>query len=295
MHTITNAPKAQPSAFRRIVLPALIVIVGIAVLAYPVVATQWNNYKQLHVAEEYSQLERSEEPIVLNEMVEAARDYNHNRATGPILDPWLARITPDNTDYQEYLHQLDAFDVMARLVIPSVNIDLPVFHGTTEEVLHKGVGHLFGSDLPVGGESTHSVLTGHTGLSVATLFDNLADVKTGDAIYMAVGGQRLKYEIHDMQVVLPDQTDSLHKQEGKDLLTLITCTPYGVNSHRLLVTAHQVPMDEADQHAFTSTGMNVQWWMWLFAFGAVCAAALLMSWIVVMVRRSRRVADGAQS
>ncbi|AKK04439.1 sortase family protein, LPXTG-site transpeptidase [Corynebacterium mustelae] len=294
MHTIMTSPKAQPSAFRRIVLPALVIIVGIAVLVYPVAATQWNNYKQLRVAEQYSTLERDKDPIVLNEMVAAAHEYNQNRATGPILDPWLARITPDNTDYQEYLHQLDAFDVMARLVIPSVNIDLPVFHGTTEEVLHKGVGHLFGSDLPIGGESTHSVLTGHTGLSVATLFDNLADVKIGDAIYVAVAGQRLKYEIHDMQVVLPDQTDSLNKQEGKDLLTLITCTPYGVNSHRILVTAHQVPMNAADEHALNGSGMNIQWWMWLFGLSAVCAAALLLSWIMVMVRRSRPKINGEQ-
>lgn len=274
MHTIITSSKAQPCAFRRMVLPTLVVIVGIAVVVYP-------------VAEQNSTLERSKNQVVFNGMV-AAQECNQNRATGPICDPWLAHMTPDKTDYHEYLHQRDAFDVMARLVIPSVTIDLPVVHATS-----NGVRNLFGSDLPIGGESPQCVLTGHSRLSVATPFDNQVNATLGDAIYAAVARQRLKYEIHDMQV-LPDHTDFLNDPEGKDLRTLVTCTPYGVNSHRLLVTAHQVPMNTADDYALNDPGMNIQWWMWLFSFSAVCAAALLLPRITVMIRRSRSKINGEQ-
>lgn len=163
---------------------------------------------------------------------------------GPILDPWTARLSDDNEPFKEYLHQLDLSGTMARIVIPSIHVDLPVFHGTRPDTLEQGVGHLFGTDLPIGGKNTHSVLTGHTGLQTATLFDNLKNVKEGDSIYIDVYGQKLRYVVYGTEVVLPEDAQNLYKVEGKDLLTLITCTPYGINSHRLLVHAERAPMDE---------------------------------------------------
>ncbi|MEZ7788136.1 class C sortase [Actinomyces naeslundii] len=162
----------------------------------------------------------------------------------PILDPWLESQRPDAPQYQAYLHEMDIDPVMAWIVIPSIHVSLPVYHGTETRTLADGVGHLFGTSLPIGGPSTHAVLTGHTGLSTATMFDNLTQVKKSDAFYVSSLGQTLKYEVVDIAVVKPEETDSLHKVPGCDLMTLITCTPYGVNSHRLLVTGERVPMDD---------------------------------------------------
>ena len=148
---------------------------------------------------------------------------------------------------------MDIDPVMARIVIPSIHVSLPVYHGTETRTLADGVGHLFGTSLPIGGPSTHAVLTGHTGLSTATMFDNLTQDKKGDAFYVSSLGQTLKYEVVDITVVKPEETDSLRKVPGRYLITLITCTPYGVNSHRLLVTGERVPMDDptaaADEEA----------------------------------------------
>ena len=282
--------RTSPSLFRTVFLPAIIIIIGLSVLAYPVVATQWNNAKQQSAAQAYADLEFGHDPSVLASTIVDARSYNDTRVNGPILDPWLSRLSEDNVDYQAYLAQLSTFDVMARLIVPSAKVDLPVFHGTSDEVLGKGVGHLYGTDLPVGGVGSHSALTAHTGMSNATLFDNLVDVEVGDAIYVQVSGEKLKYEVFDTDVVLPDQTDSLTPVADKDLLTLITCTPYGVNSHRLLVHAERVEMDAMDE-AFDKSGAVWQWWMIALVAFVLVAIALLMWWIFRQVRRSKTITE----
>ncbi|MDC7113649.1 class C sortase [Corynebacterium pseudodiphtheriticum] len=287
--TTPNKPK-QASVFRRVVVPALIILVGISVLLYPVVSTQWNNYIQRKVIEEYSS-EITEVPQEqLNAAVEAAREYNANSGGGPILDPWLARVSEDNQDYQRYLEQLSGLQAMSQVSIPSIDSSLPVYHGTTEEVLQKGLGHLYGTSLPVGGEGTHSVITGHTGLTTSTMWDNLVDVKEGDAIYVNTFGEKMKYQVTSTEVVLPHETESLAQQPDKDLITLITCTPYGVNSHRLLVHAERVPLDPEDETAFDKKNGILQWWMWALLIIAMLAIAYLLHWI----RKERRKAAAAQ-
>ena len=287
--TTPNKPK-QVSVFRRVVVPALIILVGISVLLYPVVSTQWNNYIQRKVIEEYSS-EITEVPQEqLNAAVEAAREYNANSGGGLILDPWLARVSEDNQEYQRYLEQLSGLQAMSQVSIPSIDSSLPVYHGTTEEVLQKGLGHLYGTSLPVGGEGTHSVITGHTGLTTSTMWDNLVDVKEGDAIYVNTFGEKMKYQVTSTEVVLPHETESLAQQPDKDLITLITCTPYGVNSHRLLVHAERVPLDPEDETAFDKKNGILQWWMWALLIIAMLAIAYLLHWI----RKERRKAAAAQ-
>lgn len=286
--TTTNKPK-QVSVFRRVVVPALIILVGISVLLYPVVSTQWNNYIQRKVIEEYSS-EITEVPQEqLNAALEAAREYNANSGGGPILDPWLARVSEDNQDYQHYLEQLSGLHAMSQVSIPSIDSSLPVYHGTTEEVLQKGLGHLYGTSLPVGGEGTHSVITGHTGLTTSTMWDNLIDMKEGDAVYVNTFGQKMKYQVTSTEVVLPHETESLAQQPDKDLITLITCTPYGVNTHRLLVHAERVPLDPEDEAAFDQKNGILQWWMWALLIVAALAIAFLIHWI----RKERRKAAAA--
>nr|WP_246049147.1 class C sortase [Corynebacterium tapiri] len=266
--------------------PILVVLLGLAVLLYPVVSTQWNNFAQTRAAQAYSQLDVATPPEVNDAQWDAAHEYNRTKNTGVILDPWLARVSKDNIPYQEYLSQLNSSDVMGRIIVPGAKADLPIYHGTDDKTLSKGVGHLFGSDLPVGGQSTHSVLTGHTGLPNATLFDNLTDVKKGQAFYVQVAGHKLKYEVHDIRVVEPHETDSLRPVEGQDLMTLITCTPYGVNTHRLLVTGHQVPMDPKDEGVFDQKGPHIQWWMWAILAFAVLVLIALARWVYKMRQKS---------
>ncbi|MDK8499707.1 class C sortase [Corynebacterium pseudodiphtheriticum] len=287
--TTPNKPK-QASVFRRVVVPALIILVGISVLLYPVVSTQWNNYIQRKVIEEYTSEIADEPQDQLNVALEAAREYNANSGGGPILDPWLARVSEDNQDYQRYLKQLSGLQAMSQVSIPSIDSSLPVYHGTTEEVLQKGLGHLYGTSLPVGGEGTHSVITGHTGLTTSTMWDNLVDVKEGDAIYVNTFGEKMKYQVTSTEVVLPHETESLAQQPDKDLITLITCTPYGVNSHRLLIHAERVPLDPEDETAFAKKNGILQWWMWALLIIAMLTIAYLLHWI----RKERRKAATAQ-
>lgn len=283
----------QPRRFQRI-LPFLIILLGIAVVLYPVVGTIWQNQNQQQQAQSYtSRISNNFSTEQRDAAIQAAHQWNIDNAGGPILDPWLARIDESNLQYQEYLEQLNLDEVMARVIIPSISSDLPVFHGTAEETLERGIGHLYGSSLPVGGEGTHAVLTGHTGLSHATLWDNLVNVEMGDAFYVNVAGETLKYEVSDIRVVLPEETDSLTPILGEDLITLITCTPYGVNSHRLLVTGHRVPMDEAEaQEALAQGSMPWQWWMTL----AIAMAGLALLFLLLLWWRSvkKRKAEEAQ-
>lgn len=267
------------SRLRQVLVPVLIVLVGVGILLYPIVSTLWNNAVQRQVADEYAGLIAETDTATVEAQLAAAHEYNRTRTVGPVLDPWTVRLSDDNEPYKAYLQQLNLSGVMARIVIPSIDVDLPVYHGTRADTLERGVGHLFGTDLPVGGDNTHSVLTGHSGLQTATLFDNLTDVKIGDSVYLDVYGQKLRYVVYDTQVVLPDHATGLEKQDGRDLLTLITCTPYGVNSHRLLVHAERAPMDAQGETAMDSVGFQMQWWMWLFAAGALLTILLLIGFL----------------
>lgn len=272
-------------------LASLLVVIGMLVMLYPVVSTALNNYGTTKAAREYAELEQSLPQEVKDLAWEEAHRYNEERSTGPILDPWLQQVREDNPDYSAYLEQLNLTDAMARMVIPSINVDLPIYHGTSEETLQRGLGHLYGSDLPVGGEGTHSVITGHTGLPNATMFDNLKNIKEGEAFYVQVAGHKLKYQVDQIQVVLPHETDSLRAEQGKDYITLITCTPYGINSHRLLVRGHQVPLEESDQQVFEQTyAPGMQWWMWAL-IAAVSLVALAFLWWLLRARKKARTVE----
>lgn len=270
---------AQKSFFQRIALPVVIILAGLMVLMYPVVATQWNNRVQEQVAKQYEEQIQEAPPEQINQALEAAKEYNRTHTDGPILDPWLARISEDNLDYQEYENHLEGVSAMSQLAIPAIDVRLPVYHGTRDETLQKGLGHLYGSALPTGGEGFHSVITGHTGLTNATLFDDLVDVQVGDAIYLSTFGERMKYEVYDIEVVLPEETDSLRAEEGRDLLTLITCTPYGINTHRLLVHAERVPLDPDEAAVLDESTSTVQWWMWALGLLALVILLGLAWWI----------------
>ncbi|MDO5371992.1 MAG: class C sortase [Corynebacterium glutamicum] len=285
-----SSPEGQPSAEPKKrasklnkIIPLLLVIAGVAVLLYPVVVTYLRNTAQTAIADSYrnsqSTLTDSDRDWWLN----SAHQYNEERAGAPILDPWLNRVSKNNAPYIDYQQQLNPSGeedaVMAVLSIPGIDVQLPIYHGTEAETLHKGVGHLYGSSLPVGGVDTHAVLTGHTGLTTSTLFDNLDEVVEGDAFYVDALGEVIKYEVDQITIVEPDEVGNIQPIAGGDYITLITCTPYGVNSHRLLVRGARVDMDPAEtSEAFKAAGL---WQPWMIGVViVVLIVALIIAFLV---------------
>ena len=286
----TQAPdkKKTPLKWRLLTIaPPILLLAGILVLLYPVFATQYNNQRQERIASEFSAVAEQAGPDAVAESLRRADEYNLKASSSPILDPWLDAQRPGTAQYQDYLSQLNLNDVMATIKIPSIDVNLPIYHGTDTATLDKGIGHLFGTALPVGGESTHTVLTGHTGLGNATMFDQLTSVKMGDYFYIETAGRHLKYQVTDIRVVLPHETESLNKVEGKDLATLITCTPYGVNTHRLLVTGERVPMDDETAAAEAAQVKGSVMKPWMIAVLASVAVILLVAGILWLRSRKR--------
>lgn len=216
----------------------LIIICGILLASYPWISNYVNERAadgEINVYEENVQNMDEEK---LKEYLLDAQEYN-----AALLDTRIALIDPFDDEFNKLykdtpysnLLNYDSQGIMGFLEIPAIKVKLPIYHGTSPAVLQKGVGHLEGSSLPVGGESTHSILTGHTGLNKAKLFTDLTSVQKGDMFFVSVLGRKMAYVVDDINVVLPDDTSRLQVVEGKDYVTLITCTPYGVNDHRLLV------------------------------------------------------------
>lgn len=296
-NAVKPARAAAPEKKRLPIIPILLLVVGMIVMLYPVFATQYNNYKQQEFANQYNKDVQEVAPEDLSADFEAAREYNSTLSGVPILDPYLPGVAadPGSDEYKRYMATLSMFDSMARVRVPVANIDLPVRHGTSDPVIAKGAGHLYGTAVPVGGEGTHSVLTSHTGMADATLFDNLIDVKEGDMMYIDVLGETLAYKVDQIKIVLPNEIGDLTATEGKDYLTLFTCTPYAVNSHRLLVRGERVeytPELQAQDAPDDGIHLEMQDWMWWFVGGAAAGLLFLLA-IILRERRKRRRARKA--
>ena len=230
---------------------ALILLFGVLLIAYPFVSDAVNH------AREHSVITASESAVAEAEAetLEAERQraitYNQQLLDGRAVvtdpfDPDAER--PTDEDYDNVLN-LSGDGVMATINIPKIHVELPIYHTTDSDVLEHGVGHLEGTSVPIGGESTHCVLSGHTGLPTMKIFDNLDQLEVGDYFVISVLGEDHAYEVTSVEVVLPDETDSLVIEQGRDLCTLVTCTPYGINSHRLLLHAErcEVPAEWLDK------------------------------------------------
>lgn len=272
----------------RVFSPVASIVLGVLVLLTPVVLTQVKNAEQDRLAAAYSASVTQLDQSVRNAMLERAHRYNES-LTHAGRDPWISAVEVMSPAYRDYESHLDLDHVMARVKVASVGIDLPVYHGTSQKTLAAGVGHLYGTALPVGGPGTHAVLTGHTGLATMTMFDNLTHIKIGDVVIIEVVGESLAYRVTRTDVVLPEQAELVAPEGDKDLLTLITCTPYGINSHRLLVTGErlpQVPAEALAQH------YRSPWQPWMIAVVVVSALALLYLVWWLLARRERRDKEG---
>lgn len=245
---------------------AAIAFAGLLLLMYPTVASWWSQYNQSQLIVKVDSEVGGSAADTREKALDQARAYNKALVGGALVAAG-SRIPTSSAgapgfDYPSLL-RADADGVMARLRVPSIGVDLPIYHGTSDATLTKGVGHLEGTSLPIGGADQHSVLTAHRGLAGATLFDNLDQVKIGDTFTIEVFGQVLTYRVRDTQVVLPEQTQTLSAQAGEDLVTLVTCTPLGINSHRILVTGERVtptPQKDLDAAGATPDIPGFPWW-----------------------------------
>ncbi|MEV4669329.1 class C sortase [Microbacterium sp. LWO12-1.2] len=223
----------------------LVVVVGTGLVAYPSAGTWVTDLTHASTVSGYSQEVAATDADDLDDLLTAARRYNGDLPDGPLRDPYVlnAEGGADDTrdQHAEYLAQLALRPgaPMARIRIPAIDVDLPVYHGTDEDTLSKGIGHLYGSALPVGGSGAHAVLTGHSGIPGESLFSRLGELQVGDTLVVEVAGERLTYAVDQIKTVLPDVGEDLREVAGRDYLTLLTCTPIGVNTHRLLVRAER--------------------------------------------------------
>jgi sortase A len=288
------------------IIYTMAVIAGLAsifALLYPWISSSWNQFAVSQMVFDYTKQETQQNGEVADysAILSDAEKYNQELyASGNNhISEYTARISRTLEDqlsgnvqfpdvYYESFLSFNKTGMMGYITIPKINVLLPIKHYTTSEVLATGVGHLYGSSLPVGGESTHAVLTGHSALMTARLFTDLEKLEIGDTFTITVAGKNMNYEVDQIQVVTPDEFENLTIEEGRDLVTLITCTPYAVNTHRLLVRGCRIA-DDADVTVQKNTVEKVQEIVglpttMLATVGLIFAAGIIM--IIFIWRRN---------
>ena len=265
---------------------AVLFLAGLSLLLYPLVANQWNSYRQSHLISDYehtvSGLETSGQ-VDYTEELQKARAYN---------EALLPSILPDSFAVAEAAGEPDAVymsclnlagdGMMGVIEIPKIHVNIPIYHTTEETVLEKAAGHLEGSSLPVGGENTHAVIAAHRGLPSAAVFTDLDQITEGDHFLLHVLDETLCYEVDQISVVEPDDTTPLMVEPGKDLVTLLTCTPYGVNTQRLLVRGHRVDV-QPEEVLFSETpagqiSLHTNYFLWVLVGLLVTGCFVFLLW-----------------
>lgn len=256
----------------------IIFLAGLSLLLYPFVANQWNNYRQKQLISGYEQVvsdKEAAEGIDYDAERKKAEDYNE--ALLPCVLPDSFALAESSGVDPVYMNTLNIAgdEMMGSVEIPKINIKITIYHTTEEEVLNKGAGHLEGSSLPVGGANTHAVISAHRGLPSASLFTDLDQMKVGDHFLLHVLDETLCYEVDKISVVKPEDTSALAVEDGQDLVTLLTCTPYGVNTERLLVRGHRVPYVEEEvkeeKTVLSGSSLHTNYLLWVFVGLSVTA------------------------
>ena len=229
------------------IIRLLVLLVAFAVLLYPTYSRYLNEKNGSKVVSEYDEKSVKLSHAEKEQMLADARAYNQEMLGNiDLIDPF-SQTEPEVDERYESLLNVEGSGMMGYVKIPKINVELPIYHGTSESVLQAGVGHFQGTSLPVGGDSTHTVLTGHRGLPEKTLFTNMDKMEVGDIFYIKVLDATLAYEVDQILTVLPEDTEALSIVPGQDYATLVTCTPFAINTHRLLVRGHRIPYEEANK------------------------------------------------
>ena len=264
----------------------IIFLAGLSLLLYPFVANQWNNYRQKQLISNYEQVvsdKEAAEGIDYDAERKKAEDYNE--ALLPCVLPDSFALAESSGVDPVYMNTLNIAgdEMMGSVEIPKINIKIPIYHTTEEDVLNKGAGHLEGSSLPVGGANTHAVISAHRGLPSASLFTDLDQLKEGDHFLIHVLNETLCYEVDKISVVKPEDTSALAVEDGQDLVTLLTCTPYGVNTERLLVRGHRVPYVEEEvkeeKTVLSGSSLHTNYLLWVFVGLSVTALFIFVLYL----------------
>ena len=267
------------------ILLVSIFFIGLSVMLYPTLANYVNSKHQSRAIAEYVAALANTGPAQFDAELEEARAYNQAIRSDP------ARFAPDEAELEAFHHMLGANNTaIGYIEIPAIRVDLPLYLGTEESVLQAGAGVMPGSSLPIGGESTHTVLTGHRGLPSSRLFTDLDQLAPGDTFVLFVLNEVLTYEVDQIRIVLPEELDDLAIEEGKDYCTLVTCTPYGINTHRMLVRGHRIDNIEADTVSARVTADAIQ--VDTLLVTPVVAAPMLLVLLVLLMTRGGRKKPG---
>lgn len=301
LHRKTSPHGSRPSRALRagdgstlvmLVAALAMVLAGAFLVAYPYLSSYLNQLEQNKVAQVQDQVIATASKEDLSAELARAQDYNERLRNGltRVVDPFdPASQQLSNEEYVSVLN-VGGDGVMGTISIPCINVSLPIYHGTEGDFMNHAVGHVTNTSVPVGGPSTHSVLAGHTGLPSAQIFDRLDQMQVGDWFVINVLGEDHAYRVYGTEVVLPDQTESLAIQDGRDLVTLVTCTPYGINTHRLLIHAERcdVPQEWLDRDNKGDMGVaaaqeNLKLPLWALSLIGVALGAIAA--VIVMVLR----------
>lgn len=259
----------------------LILLAGLAILLYPTVANYFNTMQQsetvTHYIENVSKLKQEE----YNKLLSDARDYNDKLAKTGIRKYVLS---DSELEYYESLLNINKDGMMGYVDIPSINVNLPIYHGSNEAVLQFAAGHIEWSSLPVGGKGSHCVVSGHRGVPSAKLLSNIDKLEIGDYFILHVLNEEFTYQVDDIKTVLPDEIEQIQIDSDKDLSTLITCTPYGVNTHRLLVRGKRVPNLTDEQYEKEKAKSN----NYLFIVFAIAFIIAIVLCVIFLIRRKKR-------
>lgn len=266
---------------RQKIIPILIILFGFALLSYPFISNYMFEKSTGSTIKSYEKQAKTYDQKQKEQAFRKAEEYNKDliKSVVQLTDPFKVKKSNGETLIYNNILNIDHSGVMGYLEIPCISVNLPIYHGTDAEILERGVGHLAASSIPVGGKSTHSVLTGHTGLSSAKLFTDLTEMKKEDLFFIHVLDRTLAYKVDQISVVRPEDTRKLQIVKGKDYVTLVTCTPYGVNDHRLLVRGVRTKYVKKQRSSIRPRNQDSQWmrtYKKAIAIGLMIVTALIL-------------------
>lgn len=266
---------------RQKIIPILIILFGFALLSYPFISNYMFEKSAGSTIKSYEKQAKTYDQKQKEQAFRKAEEYNKDliKSVVQLTDPFKVKKSNGETLIYNNILNIDHSGVMGYLEIPCISVNLPIYHGTDAEILERGVGHLAASSIPVGGKSTHSVLTGHTGLSSAKLFTDLTEMKKEDLFFIHVLDRTLAYKVDQISVVRPEDTRKLQIVKGKDYVTLVTCTPYGVNDHRLLVRGVRTKYVKKQRSSIRPRNQDSQWmrtYKKAIAIGIMIVTALIL-------------------
>lgn len=268
-------------------VPILLLLIGIGLIAYPLISNRLAENRQSAVQVQYNETVETLDDMKLLEALKAAQAYNES-----LYRIQIGQEETVVTPYDDLLN-LSGNGVMGYVEIPDIDITLPIYHGVSEESLAKGAGHLPETSLPIGGESTHAVISAHSGMASARMFTDLEQLKEGDVFFLHVLNDTLAYEIDQILTVLPSDTEAIQIVPGEDYVTLLTCVPYGVNTHRLLVRGHRIELSKEDILAEETTddpenSMWMQKYLESIIAGLIITLCVLLLLLLILLIRKKK-------